>query len=78
MAYGSGATGPDEALSALNFIDPRDLEDQAEWLKVTMAAKSAGIAMEDWDAWCRRDRGDTTRPRTGVGGKASTPASRAA
>lgn len=57
MAYGSGATGPDEALSALNFIDPRDLEDQAEWLKVTMAAKSAGIAMEDWDAWCRRDRG---------------------
>ncbi len=45
---------PDEALSQLNFIDPGDLT-QEEWLKITMSAKSAGVALEDWDAWNRRD-----------------------
>ena len=45
---------PDEALSQLNFIEPGDLT-QEEWLKITMSAKSAGVALEDWDAWNRRD-----------------------
>lgn len=53
MAYVT--TGPDKALSALNSIDPCDLTDDFEWLRVTMAAKVAGIAVEDWDVWCRRD-----------------------
>lgn len=44
----------DEALSALNFNNPCDLT-QDEWLKATMGGKAAGIAFEDWDAWCRRD-----------------------
>lgn len=54
MAYGK-THDPDEALSALKSINPSDLT-QDGWLKLTMAAKSAGVAFEDWDAWCRRDR----------------------
>lgn len=45
----------DEALSALWFIGPSSLKDDAEWYKVTMAAKMAGIAFEAWDEWCRQD-----------------------
>lgn len=53
MAY-SNATDPDEALSALHSIEPGDLT-QEDWLKVTMSAKSAGVSLEDWAAWCRQD-----------------------
>lgn len=44
----------EEALSALNYIDPKALS-QDEWLKATMAAKAAGVAQDDWDAWCWGD-----------------------
>ncbi len=54
MAFVSGATDPDEALSALNSIDPCDLT-QEDWLKITMAAKSASVSLEGWDSWCRQD-----------------------
>lgn len=53
MVY-SNATDPDEALSALHSIEPGDLT-QEDWLKVTMSAKSAGVSLEGWAAWCRQD-----------------------
>lgn len=44
----------EEALSALHYIDPKALS-QDEWLNATMAAKAAGVAQDDWDAWCWGD-----------------------
>lgn len=38
-----------DALDALHFIDPGLPRD--EWVKVGMAAKTAGISFEDFDAW---------------------------
>lgn len=53
MAYDK-TYDPDEALSALNSIDPGDLTPEV-WLKITMSAKSAGVSLEGWDSWCRQD-----------------------
>ena len=42
------------ATDALGAIDPAGLPD-GEWVKIGMAAKSAGVAQADFDAWCQRD-----------------------
>ena len=40
---------PARALEALHTLDPG--QPRAEWVRVGMAAKAAGISLEDWTAW---------------------------
>lgn len=51
----AGATPADEytrALSALSVLDPG--VPQGEWVKIGMAAKAAGLTLEDFTAWSAR------------------------
>lgn len=45
-----------DLLELLDFIEPSGLSYQ-EWLNVGMALNHEGCALEDWDAWSRRDPG---------------------
>lgn len=46
--------GDEKLLSALNFLNPADL-DYSDWLKVGMALKEEGQPCEVWDSWSKRE-----------------------
>lgn len=37
------------------YIDPKDFQDQNNWLFIANAFKAAGLAEDDFDEWCQQD-----------------------
>ena len=37
------------------YIDPKDFQDQNEWLYIAHIFKAAGLTEDDFDDWCQQD-----------------------